>query len=167
VEAVDDGIARMGEIVYSSTGTPVLRALGLGSCIGLCVFDPGTKMAAMAHIMLPESRNKDNPELGKYADTAVPKVIEEMVAKGASRSRLRVAIAGGAQLFAFAGATDRLDVGKRNIEAVKVALKGCQLKLVAEDVGGKTGRTVTMDSATGEITVRQVGGVERPLTRLS
>lgn len=165
--AVDDGIARMGEIVYSSAQTPLLRALGLGSCIGLCVFDPATKLAAIAHIMLPESRNKDNPELGKYADTAIPKVINDMVSKGASKNRLRVAIAGGAQLFTFANASDKMDVGKRNIEAVKVALKASQLKLVAEDVGGKTGRTVTVDSATGEVTVRQVGGVERPLAMLS
>lgn len=164
---MDDGIARMGEIVLSSSHNTVLRALGLGSCIGLCMYDPAIKLAAIAHVMLPESRNGSSQDQGKYADTAVPKLINEMISRGASKHRLKIAIAGGAQLFSFEGSNDRLDVGKRNTEAVKRALAKVNLHISAEDVGGKTGRTVSLDSQTGEVFVKQVGGIEKPLTRLS
>ncbi|MCX6343712.1 MAG: chemotaxis protein CheD [Armatimonadetes bacterium] len=155
---MDDGIARMGEVVFSGPNLPELRALGLGSCIGLCAFDPSTKLACLAHIVLPQARTKDTDEAGKYADTAIPYVVKQMTARGANASRLRFAIAGGAQLFSFPGSDSQLDVGRRNIEAVKELLADMNLKLVGEDTGGKSGRTVTFDSQTGEVLVRQAGG---------
>jgi chemotaxis protein CheD len=164
---LDDGIARMGEVVFSSQSVPELRALGLGSCIGLCVVDPAIKLACIAHIMLPEARTADPLAAGKYADTAVPFVVREMTARGAVKSRLRSAIVGGAQLFNFDGANDRLDVGKRNVEAVKRMLAQANIKLVAEDTGGKSGRTVSLNAVTGEVVVKQAGVEERRLASLS
>ncbi len=164
---MDDGIARMGEIVYSSPGHPLLRALGLGSCIGLCAYDPVMKLAGLAHIMLPESRIGKGNDVGKYADTAVPELVTQMVKKGATKARLRMVIAGGAQLFTFETTNDRLDVGKRNAEAVKNAIFALKLRLLAEDVGGKVGRTVTFNADTGEVGVKQVGGEEKPLAKLA
>ncbi len=164
---MDDSIARMGEVVFSRPGSSELRALGLGSCIGLCVFDPVIKIGCLAHIMLPNSGSRSVKEIGKYADTAIPYVIEQMTARGASKSRLRAAIAGGAQLFAFEGCDQKLDVGKRNIEAVKHLLNDNKLKLVAEDVGGKCGRTMTMNALTGEVCVKLVGGETRQLADLA
>jgi chemotaxis protein CheD len=108
--------------------------------------------------MLPEARDKNTTEIGKYADTAVPYVIKQMIERGASKHRLKVAMTGGAQLFAFEGMTDRLDVGKRNIEAVLNHLGKEKIKMLASDVGGKSGRTVTLDAKTGEMIVKQVGG---------
>ncbi|MCE5315126.1 MAG: chemotaxis protein CheD [Armatimonadota bacterium] len=154
---MDDGIARMGEVVFSRPGLTELRALGLGSCIGLCVFDPQLKLACMAHVVLPQAKSPDTPEPGKYADTAVPYVLKEMLARGAVQYRMRVAIAGGAQLFTFDGSDSKLDVGKRNAEGVKQMLVQARLKLVAEDIGGKSGRTLTMDATTGCIMVKQAG----------
>lgn len=164
---MDDGIARMGEVVFSSQSMPELRALGLGSCIGLCVVDPAIKLACIAHIMLPEARTADPPAAGKYADTAVPYVVREMAARGAVKSRLRSAIVGGAQLFNFDGANDRLDVGKRNVEAVKRLLAQSGVRLVAEEIGGKSGRTVSLNAVTGEVVVKQAGVEERRLAYLS
>lgn len=163
---MDDGIVRMGEVVFSQPGAPTLRALGLGSCVALCVFDPAVKLGCMAHIMLPEARDPDTCDLGRYADTAVPYVIEQMTAKGAVKSRLRAAIAGGAQLFHVEGAPMHLDVGRRNAELVKQHLAESKLRLVAEDVGNSYGRTVVFDVSTGAVTVKQVGGVERRLADL-
>lgn len=153
----------MGEVVFSAPHLSELKALGLGSCIGLCAFDPNAKLACMAHIVLPQSKPGTN-EPGKYADTAVPFVVSEMIARGASKSHLKFVIAGGAQLFNIAGAQNHLDVGKRNTEAVKDQLTKMKLRLVSEDVGGKSGRTVSMDSKTGTVSVRQAGG---PLTVLA
>ena len=164
---MDDGIARMGEVVFSTPELTTLRALGLGSCIGLCLFDPVIKLGCLVHIMLPHARDMGTPEVGKYADTAVPHVIKEIAARGAVRMRIRAAIVGGAQLFHFDGAEERLDVGKRNIETVKALLSDMKIRLVAEDVGGKSGRTVFLDAKTGDVTVKQVGGMEKCLVNMA
>lgn len=154
----------MGEVVFSSADIPIIRALGLGSCVGFCVFDTISKTACIAHIMLPESRDKSK-DIGKYADTAVTYAIEQMIAKGANKSNLRIAIAGGAQLFSFGGDETRLDVGKRNIEAVEYKLSTHKLKIHASDVGGNNGRTVIINSITGEVLVKKIGGEEKSLAK--
>lgn len=164
---MEDSVARMGQVVFSSQDQTELRALGLGSCIGLCMFDPVTKLAALAHIVLPDAKSCPDPsDPVKYADTAVPYVIDEMIRNGAAKHRLNAAIVGGAQLFSFAGASDSLNVGARNIEAVKRHLSACKVALRAEDVGGTTGRTVLFDAKTGSISVRQPGLAERHFTTL-
>jgi chemotaxis protein CheD len=111
----------------------------------------------MAHIVLPQAKSPDTPDVVKYADTAVPYVIKEMLARGALQYRMRVAIAGGAQLFTFDGSDSKLDVGRRNAETVKSMLSKARLKLMAEDIGGNQGRTLTMDATTGLVTVKQNG----------
>lgn len=157
----------MGQVIFSRPGQTELRALGLGSCIGLCLYDPLTKMGCLAHIVLPESNSRGNGDLGKYADTAVPFCIDQMVSRGAIKSRIKVAMAGGAQLFNFQGSDQRLDVGRRNTEAVKKLLAESKLRVVAEDVGGKQGRTLIFDASTGRINVRKVGGEEQRLADLN
>src|SRR5437867_3655500 len=98
-EAIMVGIA---EIRVSRSADDVLIALGLGSCIGVCLYDPQARVAGMAHIVLPDSTGHEtNP--CKFADTAIPLLCQEMERSGASSSRLRAALAGGAQLFAFSG----------------------------------------------------------------
>lgn len=164
---MEDGVARMGQAVFSSDELTQLKALGLGSCIGLCLFDPIQKLGCLVHIVLPQSRPGDSREPGRYADTAIPHVIQEMMNRGAARSRIRTAIAGGAQLFKIDGAVDRLDVGRRNIEAVKKLLLESHLKLIAEDVGGGCGRTVIFNTSSGEVLVKQAGNPEVCLTNLS
>ncbi len=164
---MNDGIAKMGEVVFSDPELTALRALGLGSCIGLCVLDPMRKQGCLAHIMLPDSRSTQGSQPGKYADTAVDYVVSEMTARGAAKSGLRVAIAGGAQLFSFQGDESVLDVGKRNAESVIRAMDGLHLKLIAKDVGGSAGRTVFFDVATGKVMVRQLGQGETLLADLA
>ena len=163
---MDDGIARMGEVVFTRPGLPELKALGLGSCIGLCLFDPHLKLGCMAHIVLPNAKTPDTPEVGKYADTAVPYVFKEMSARGAIEYRLRIAIAGGAQLFSFEGSDSKLDVGKRNAEMVKQLLAKSKAKLLAHDIGGRSGRTMSLDAATGIVTVKTSGAQPHGLANL-
>jgi chemotaxis protein CheD len=163
---LDDSVARMGQVVFSTPDRTELRVLGLGSCIGLCIADPITKLACVAHIVLPEGRSPGGGDPGKYADTAVPHVIRELAQKGAITSRLRAAIVGGAQLFSFDGANETLNVGERNIAAVKRLLASQHVKLVAQDVGGRSGRTVILNTKTGDLTVRQSGSAEKRLTNL-
>jgi chemotaxis protein CheD len=129
--------------------------------------DSATKLAAVAHIVLPQnSTSSTERDPGKYADTAVPYVIREMQKRGAVKHRLRAAIVGGAQLFSFAGASETLNVGERNTAAVKQHLAKLGISLKAEDVGGTTGRTASLDARTGEIIVRKPGVPEQRLTNL-
>lgn len=149
-------------------GDGTFTCLGLGSCVGVAALDPVAGVGGMLHVMLPEAFEGqviDKP--GKFADTGVPAFVERMEAEGARRARLRVALAGGAQVFKFGEAAGpRMEIGSRNVTAVLTMLKRLGLRAVAQDVGGATGRTMTLDVATGEVRLRAVRGEERPLCRL-
>lgn len=139
----------------------MLMTLGLGSCIGLVLYDQTAKVAGMVHIMLPDSRGAGEKALekpGKFADTAVPVLINEVCAKGALRSRLKAKLAGGSQMFALPGAeTDFLAVGSRNAKETIDLLKKTGIPLVNSDVGGNKGRTVEFSTVTWMLTVKVLG----------
>jgi chemotaxis protein CheD len=152
----------MGEHQVSNDPLLVITAAGLGSCIGLILFDPVAKVGGMAHIVLPDSnhgRDKTNP--WKYADTAVPLLIAAVCAKGGLRTRLWAKIAGGAQMFAPVNAM--MNIGHRNAEAVQAMLAKMNMRLHASDIGGKSGRTVRLYVDDGRVTVKTVGGSENLL----
>ena len=160
-EALMVGMAEV-KVIRSSADT--LIALGLGSCIGVCAYDPQARVAGLAHIVLPDSAGHEgNP--GKFADTAIPLLLQEMQQQGAAQKHIRVALTGGAQLFAFSGSGPRLEIGARNAAAVKSALEKWNIPIVASDVGGSTGRTVYLSSS-GEVRVKTIGRGERDLVAL-
>ena len=137
---------------------------GLGSCVGIALYDPQTKVGGLAHIMLPDStqaRATDNK--AKFADTALPVLLVEILALGGSRSRLTAKIAGGSQMFSFAQATDVMRIGDRNAEAVRAVLKSLSIRLVAEDVGGNYGRTVELLLDSGAFLIKTVNKGENRL----
>ncbi|MFK3938718.1 chemotaxis protein CheD [Alkalihalobacillus sp. NPDC078783] len=146
----------MAELSCSSH-TTTLRTSGLGSCVGVIIYQEGSTFAGMAHIMLPSvtiSRNRQH-KIGKFADVAIPELVRLLKAKGASSYRLKAKIAGGAQMFASAG-NEMMRVGERNVIAVKEQLNELNIPLVAEDTGGKNGRTISFDPATHDLTIRTV-----------
>ncbi len=132
----------------------VLVTYALGSCIGICMSDELAGVGGLSHIMLPDStqsmNGKDMPM--RFADTAVPMLIEQLISMGASRSRLRAKIAGGAVMFATAN--DRFNIGERNIVAVTEALKKANIPIIAKDVGLDYGRTVFFYPETGIMEVK-------------
>jgi len=137
-----------------------LQALGLGSCIGLILYDQTQHIGGLVHIMLPDSQiSRDgNPILSKYADTAVPELFRQMLDAGCQGHRLKAIMAGGAEMFVFAGKNSpRLAVGQRNCMAVREQLEQLKLKPVAADVGGNYGRTLEMDLNSLEATVKIAG----------
>lgn len=156
----------LGEVKVSRQKDDTLVALGLGSCIAICAYDPGSGVAGIAHVVLPESTGQAAGEPGKFADTAVPALLRRMRELGADAGRITVALAGGAQLFSFGGAAPRMDVGARNACAVEDTLKAHGVRVLARDVGGKTGRTVRMAPDTGMVYVRTIGEGERELASL-
>jgi len=155
--------------IHTQKGAGVFTCLGLGSCIGLCALDPTTNVAGMVHIMLPEmfaGRTDEKP--GKFANTGVPALIQALESMGAVRSRLVIAMAGGAQVFKFGSGTggSKLDIGARNQEAVEAQIKALGLRCLGTDVGGNVGRTMTLFADTGEVRVRTVSQAERVLCKL-
>ncbi|MDR2175448.1 MAG: chemotaxis protein CheD [Synergistaceae bacterium] len=148
----------MADLVVAAAPATLIT-LGLGSCIGLVIFDSVAKVVGMAHIMLPDSRgSKAVEKVGKFADTAVPAVIDEMLKKGASKTRMKAKIAGGAQMFAVPGAnTDFLAVGARNIKETTDMLSKAGIPLVASDTGGNKGRTVEFSTNTWMLTIKTLG----------
>ncbi len=158
-------LIRVGMADYKVGRSPsTLISYGLGSCIGISLYDPQTKIGGLLHIMLPDStqaRASDNP--AKFADTGLPLMLNDVIGMGASRSRLVAKIAGGAQMFAFSNATDIMRVGTRNAEAVKRILKEMGIRVIAEDTGGSYGRTVSIDLVNGAYKVKTIDRGEKEI----
>lgn len=137
--------------------------LGLGSCVGVVLYDPSTKICGMVHVMLPDSTTigvGNNP--AKFADTGVDAVLAMVIKKGAKKERLVAKIAGGAQMFSVNKDSPMLRVGERNVAAVKAKLKELGIRLIAEDTGNNYGRTVIFYPETGEYLIRAIG--KEPMT---
>lgn len=135
----------------------VLKTTGLGSCVGLTLFDPHCRVAGMAHVMLPSSdiARESQINLAKYADTAIPELMERMQAAGARLNRLEAKMAGGAQMFALGG-SDTLRIGPRNVESCTAILGRYRIPILSADTGGNYGRTVEFDSYKGILVIRSV-----------
>jgi chemotaxis protein CheD len=142
-------------------GSFPMMTIGLGSCIGLTMYDPNLKLGAMVHIMLPESSGRmDRP--GKYVDTAVPLLVNELVALGCKNRSIVAKIAGGACMFEYFGTN--LNIGERNAVKVRLLLQEHNIQLAAEDVGGKVGRSVTfLPTNDGKVTIRRADGTSSSL----
>lgn len=155
----------IGELKISRDPLAVLVAYGLGSCVGVCVYDPESRAGGLAHVMLPNSAEAvSQSPLSKFADRAVPMLLEEMAKLGVPRRRLVSKIAGGAQMLVAPGfGGNTFNVGERNIEAVKSALERNRVPLLKADVGGHRGRTLAMHLAVGKILVRTIGETEAEL----
>lgn len=140
------------------TPPDAITTLGLGSCVGVVLYDPNKKICGMVHIMLPDSTKiKNNENLAKFADTGIDELIRRLVAIGASKSALVAKIAGGAQMFAFSSNNDMLRVGDRNVEATTNKLLNLRIPIIASDTGLNYGRTIEFYPETGELVIKAVG----------
>ena len=138
-----------------------LVAYSLGSCIGICLWDPIVKVAAMSHVVLPTAPAAGPVALpGKFGDTAVPAMLDALARAGAQKFRLQCKIAGGAAVLALGGGGSLPKIGERNIEAVKNALAKVNIRVLGEQTGGNMGRTVRLEPSTGQVLVRTVRGTE-------
>lgn len=136
----------------------IITTLGLGSCIGIALYDSSTKIGGLAHIMLPDSTQiRNNSNIAKFADTGIEELVRQMTSAGASKAHLKAKIAGGAKMFAVSGLSDVGNIGARNAEASKQKLKELGIPLIAEDTGLNYGRTVELHCETGEFYIKSVG----------
>lgn len=136
----------------------MITTLGLGSCIGIAVYDSVAKIGGLAHIMLPDSTQmRNNSNIAKFADTGIEELVRRIVAAGANKRRLVAKIAGGARMFEVKGMSGIGNVGERNAIASRQKLKQLGIPLVAEDTGLNFGRTVELYPETGEFYIKAVG----------
>ncbi len=135
----------------------IIRTSGLGSCVGITLYDSSSKIGGMVHIMLPESpSNKKHFKRAKYADTGIIDLIEEMENMGCNRTKLVSKIAGGAHMFKFSGGSELLKIGERNTQAVEQVLSDLKIKITTKDVGGDYGRTIDLYCDSGKLTIKTI-----------
>ncbi|MED3660422.1 chemotaxis protein CheD [Ureibacillus sp. FSL K6-8385] len=153
-KVVKVGIAQMGVAKPPDT----IRTSGLGSCVGVVLYDETKKVAGLVHIMLPDSSlsRSETPNIAKFADTGIKGLEEMLLKEGAQKCRLKAKIAGGAQMFQFSSSKEIMRIGQRNVEAVKRVLKELGIPIIAEDTGGSSGRTIEFNPATGKLMIRTV-----------
>ena len=135
----------------------ILISRGLGSCVGVAIYDQTIKLGGLIHIMLPHN-NKNSSKITKYANTGLPFLIEQMVKKGAARNNLTAKIAGGANMFSEINKSPQLNIGERNVTAVSQILKKEKIEITGKDVGGEYGRTMKFDIENGEVTIKSKNG---------
>jgi chemotaxis protein CheD len=164
---VTEELVNVGVGEYYVTHNPhTLACFGLGSCVGVALYDNKKQIGGLAHIMLPDSEamsKKGNP--GKYADTSIVAMVEKMEKMGSKRRDIRAKIAGGACMFTIPGAKNPrnipgpclgMQIGDRNIEAAIKVLKELSIPVVADDTGGSYGRTMRFNISDGTVTISSI-----------
>lgn len=139
-----------------------ITTIGLGSCVGIALYDEKSEYCGLVHIMLPSSKEiKNNSNRAKFADTGIEDLIKELEQKGLKRTALLAKIAGGATMFQFSEKTDIQSIGTRNVIAVKEVLAEYHIRICAEDTGADYGRTIVFDNEVKTLTIRSAGKTEK------
>ena len=153
----------LGELKISKDAREVLVAYGLGSCIGLAMYDTVSHVGGLLHALLPERNGHSEVTAAKYVDSGIADLLREVLSAGAMRHRLQLGMVGGANMLTVSDLRRTLNVGERNIAAAQATLTALNLRPRAQQIGGTVGRTMRLYMADGRITVRMAGGEERPL----
>ena len=138
-------------------GDGMLVTFALGSCIGICLYDPEIQLGALVHIMLPLNMEAGRKTPMKYADTGIRETLKAMELRGAKRQRITAKIAGGAKMFEVTGQGSLGAIGQRNIDTVHLILKQEKIRLLKENVGGTAARTLWFDVKSGQATIQSYG----------
>lgn len=154
MEKIKVGMADLNVIKTSG----ILTTLGLGSCVGIALYDRHNRVAGLAHAMLPYSKEiRNNENKAKFVDTGIEILIEKMIQAGAFKRNLVAKVTGGSQMFVFEKSNDILKIGQRNILATKEKLNELNIQIISEDVGGNYGRTIELNAEDGLLLVKTIG----------
>lgn len=143
----------------------LLTAVGIGSCVAVIIRDNESGTGGMAHVMLPwlPQNPREGTNLLKYANYAIDKMVEQIVETGGSLGKLSAKIVGGSHMFETTKGSFPMDIGGRNLEAVRRKLIQMDIEILAEDSGGNHGRSVELSLEDGSVMVRSVRKGERAL----
>lgn len=157
-----DSIIKVRMADYAMCDVPQkITTIGLGSCVGIVLFDSRTGKCGMLHAMLPDStRIRNNSNRSKFVDTGLEDMLQELIKSGVNPRNLTAKMAGGAAMFEFTEESDVTSIGIQNVQAAKDLLQQCKIPLIAEDTGKNYGRTIIFDPETGDLTIRAVGQPE-------
>ncbi|MFQ6027967.1 MAG: chemotaxis protein CheD [Dehalococcoidia bacterium] len=150
-------VVGLGELKLTEDPSEILTCLGLGSCIGICAYDPVAKVAGMVHVVLPSSAGREGTPSPRYADVAVPALLEAMQQKGALVSRMIIKIAGGAQMSLAGGHGSAFQIGEQNTAVIKEILAEKRIKIQGADTGGNHGRTMRFYLDSGKTFITTAG----------
>lgn len=135
-----------------------ITTIGLGSCVGVTIYDPSTQVGGLVHVLLPKCDIVPPSNPAKYADTGIPELIRRMLARGAKRSSMVAKMAGGADMFSALGSkSDIFMIGQRNVEMCVNVLKKEGIKLTRRDTGGTYGRTIELNTESGQLRIKTIG----------
>lgn len=152
---------RVGMADYKICRSPQkISTLGLGSCLGVILYDDSTGVCGMAHVMLPDSTRipSQSSNRFKFMDTCLKDMYDELTIKNRiPSSKLKAKIAGGAKMFAHRSSNSMLNVGEQNIVKAKEMLKEWRIPIRAEDTGDRYGRTITFDPSNSTLHIKTVG----------
>lgn len=150
---------RVGISEYRIGSPPaILVSYGLGSCLAIALHAPQRQLGALAHTLLPTARSGVAERQTKFVDSTVRLLVQEFAERGISQHELVAKLAGGANMFSAVGIAPDNGIGLRNIQTARQILADLGIPVVAEDVGGTSGRTVEFDPASGRLLVRSVRG---------
>lgn len=156
-ERIKVGIAEYEVTANGAT----LTTSGLGSCVGVGLYDTDTGIAGLVHVMLPAADEMDDGKPAKFADTGTALLVEKLESAGADRGTIEAKIAGGSDMLDFSEGGS--GIGDRNVDQVKRTLDEHDVTLVGEDVGGDHGRSIRLESATGDFVVKSANRDNRTL----
>ena len=146
-------VVRVSELIVTEAPA-TLMAIALGSCVAVALHDPTTRIGGLAHVLLPsQAMGRIAGQPGRYAQTAVPALIERMIARGARTPSIVARLVGGASMFVSLSPPGTIQMGDRNVVAAREALHRHGIRLIGEAVGGDFGRTAAFDLDTGRITI--------------
>lgn len=139
-------------------GDAVLVAVGLGSCVGVAIYDPEREVGGMAHILLP-GKGKENDNPYKFTDSSIEAMVTQIVKMGGSKDALKAKIVGGANMFAWLGDRKK-SIGERNVKSAKEKLASLNIPIVSEETGGSEGRSIEFHAGSGKLVIRNALGIE-------
>jgi chemotaxis protein CheD len=153
-------LINVGIADYKVSSSPDILRTILGSCVGVCLYDPRSLIGGMCHIMLPTYKD-DSGSHKKYADTAIPMMLKEIEEKGCDRGKIVAKVIGGARMFKVTERSLMGEIGFNNINKVHDVLKSLKIRVISEDTGGNYGRTIDFYLVNGDVKIRSLGRNER------
>jgi chemotaxis protein CheD len=135
-----------------ASGNSVLTTSGLGSCLGIALYDRQESIAGLVHVMLPSADEMDDGNEAKFADTGIEALVDELDREGADPRNMEAKIAGGSDMLDFS--EDGSGIGLRNVETGKETLDELSIPVIGEDVGGEHGRSLRLEVDTGDLVVK-------------
>ncbi|MFH1398078.1 MAG: chemotaxis protein CheD [Candidatus Omnitrophota bacterium] len=135
---------------------------GLGSCLGITIYDPVKKIGGMVHAMLPDieiAKIRTNP--ARFVNSSIKKIVEELEIRGCLRRGLVAKVFGGAHMFSFIVSDGSLNVGLKNVEMAESILNEMKIKIAAQETGGTFGRTIELNLDNGKVLIKTVSWGEK------